>query len=395
VVFTETLKTEEELEKTCAYLQRNGIDAALLTSMENVTYVSGFEVPIHVGPSHAFSGMSPMALVLIVPKERSGWLIVADSFAAKAKEESLLQVVSFDTFDSFSAVNSEQSYLELIRSKLEEAGLKQASAVLGIEAPTFPHNMMSMLQVSFAGLRIADAIPSLQSARWIKTKREIRLLKQAAQIVDAGQQALVRLAERFDGGSEIDLWKDIEHEMIRAAGGRITITGEFVTGDRIGIIAPGGPVSRVITKGDMGLMDISPRKNGYWADCTNTVVFGGMATAEQKKYFNAAREAFEAAVEALRPGVRCCDVEQAVQKAFARNGMPVAHYSGHQIGVSVNEMPRLVQYDQTVVEAGMVFAIEPGAYAGQGLPFGARAERMVVVMENGVEILNEFDWGLM
>jgi Xaa-Pro aminopeptidase len=83
-----------------------------------------------------------------------------------------------------------------------------------------------------------------------------------------------------------------------------------------------------------------------------------------------------------------------VESSFARHGLPVTHYSGHQIGTGVNEPPRLVPYDDTVIEPGMVFAIEPGAYAGQGGRSGARAERMVLVTETGPDVLSAFTWGL-
>jgi len=166
-----------------------------------------------------------------------------------------------------------------------------------------------------------------------------------------------------------------------------------VTGTRTAQIAPGGPVGRQIEIGDTGLLDISPRVDGYWADCTNTVVFGAEPTAEQRRYFDAARESCEAAIATLRPGARCSEAADAVRATMERHGFPVAHYSGHQIGASVNERPRLVVYEQAVVEPGMVFCIEPGAYEGEGGTVGARAEKTVLVTEDGPELLSTFEWG--
>jgi Xaa-Pro aminopeptidase len=60
----------------------------------------------------------------------------------------------------------------------------------------------------------------------------------------------------------------------------------------------------------------------------------------------------------------------------------------------VNEEPRLVPYDDTPVEAGMVFAVEPGCYGGLELGTGARAERVVHVTEDGAEPLTRFPWGM-
>jgi Xaa-Pro aminopeptidase len=70
----------------------------------------------------------------------------------------------------------------------------------------------------------------------------------------------------------------------------------------------------------------------------------------------------------------------------------MSHYAGHQIGTAVNEPPRLLPYDQTVIEPGMVFAVEAGAYEGPAGTMGARAEKVALVTESGPEILSGFDW---
>ncbi len=99
-------------------------------------------------------------------------------------------------------------------------------------------------------------------------------------------------------------------------------------------------------------------------------------------------------MDALRPGSVAADAASAAEAAFAGFGLPMAHYAGHQIGVTVNELPRLVPYDQTPIEAGMVFSVEPGAYQGPGQSFGARSEKMVLVTPNGPEVLSTFEWGI-
>ena len=132
--------------------------------------------------------------------------------------------------------------------------------------------------------------------------------------------------------------------------------------------------------------------NGYWADCANTVVFAAEPTAEQRRHQLASRAACEAGIAALRPGRRCADVWQDVRAAFDRNGFPIAHYAGHCIGAAVNERPRLVPFDETVIEAGMVFALEAGAYEGPGGTFGCRSERVVLISETGPDVLSAFPW---
>jgi Xaa-Pro aminopeptidase len=96
----------------------------------------------------------------------------------------------------------------------------------------------------------------------------------------------------------------------------------------------------------------------------------------------------------LCPGALACDAWAAADRAFQAYGLETAHYAGHQIGVTVNELPRLVPYDKTVVEAGMVFSVEPGVYQGPHGDFGARSEKMVVVTPSGPQIISKFEWGI-
>jgi Xaa-Pro aminopeptidase len=285
-----------------------------------------------------------------------------------------------------------------VREALLGAGLGESSrARLGVEFETLPSILFRQLTDVFSAVTVSNCRRSLEDARMLKTKREIGLLRRAAEIADAGQGALVRAARDLRDATELEVWAAVNTRVMEAANRPVPVPliGELVTGPRTNVVRyPGGPEARRIGVGDTGIMDISVRIDGYWADCCNTVVFGHEPTGEQKKYYTVAREGFEAAVEALRPGVRCCDIQAAVANAFRRNGFPVAPFVGHQIGATVNERPRPVPYDTTPVEPGMVFCFEPGAYAGSAGTTGARLERMVLVTETGYEILNRFPGGL-
>jgi Xaa-Pro aminopeptidase len=157
---------------------------------------------------------------------------------------------------------------------------------------------------------------------------------------------------------------------------------------------PGGPIDRTIEAGDTVLMDLSVRYRGYWSDVTNTLVAGAAPSDEQLRYFRAAKAAYEAAVDQLCPGRRASDAWTASVEALAEHGFQPSHYAGHQLGTTVNEDPRLVAYDETPIEANMVFAVEPGVYAGPGGATGARTEKNVLVTENGPEVLSQFRWGM-
>jgi len=388
----------EEFKKACTNLREDEFDFAIVSSHENIVYVSGFDAPSPIGALTDLSNSLPLAIVILNAREKRGHLIVADAYARLAESQSKLENFStFSVFNHFSPTDPGLNFINVVKNVLQSLGLNDNSyAKIGIEFETLPAILFSLLDREFSNAEVFNAKPSLDRSRWIKTDGEIKMLRRAANIADAGHQVLVDVARNFDRTSEFELWCKVKAEILKQANKPVPIpmVGELVTGPRTNIVAPGGPIPRTINTGDTGIMDISIRIDGYWADCTNVVTFGDEPSTEQRKYFKTAKDGFEAAVESLRPGTRCCDVENSVRKAFEKNGFSVVHYSGHQIGATVNELPRIVPYDKSVVESGMVFCFEPGVYAGPRGKTGARLERMVLVKDSGAEVLNKFPWGI-
>jgi Xaa-Pro aminopeptidase len=373
---------ETESIRLAAALDRAGADAALVSSFEDVCYATGFEVPPPIDAGAAFAYGPTLALVTA---DGRTLLLAPNAYAARAEEMSHAdETVLVNTFGHFDPVDGERAFLDAIRSAL--AGL---DGVLAVDRRTLPLAAADLLE----GRRLVDSGPILREARRIKTAREIDLLREAVAAVDSGHESLLELAA--PGRNELEVMGDVITAVESAAGRPVQWAGELVTGPRTGTLRyPGGPVNRTIEAGDTVLMDLSVRNRGYWADCTNTFVAGAEPAAEQLRYFRAARGAFDAAVAELRPGNRASGAFEAAAAVLREHGFEPAHYAGHQIGTSVNEEPRLVSYDQTVIESNMVFAVEPGAYAGAGGTTGARAEKIVLVTDDGPEILSRFRWGM-
>jgi Xaa-Pro aminopeptidase len=384
----------EETQRARASLAAAGCDFALLSSLHNVTYVSGFEVPVPIGAG-AETAYGP-SLALLDARSDDGGLIVSAANAAAARAQSQLgETTVFATFDSFAPRDSKAEFVECTRAALRRAGLANGRAVLGVEARTTPWSIVDLLAREFPHLSLVDVDDALATARSIKTKREIGLLHRAAEVCAVGHRALAELC-REAGRSEFEMWAEICRRMFDVVGRDVPVTGELVTGPRTTTVNyPGGPRRRITIAGDAALMDISQRVDGYWSDCTNTHVIGGVEpSAAQRRFARTSQDAFAACVENLRPGVRASEAWAAANTVYERAGIPMPHYMGHQIGAVVNELPRLVPYDHTEIRAGMVFAVEPGAYQGEGGDFGARSEKMVVVTEHGPELLADFAWGI-
>jgi Xaa-Pro dipeptidase len=386
----------EELERARDALRQAGFDLALLAAPSNICYVCGFEVPLPIDAGWEFAEGQP--LVLLSTRESRAILLCPDLWMRlAARGNRLHDVRAYATVSFEYQVDALGAFLGALRTALRDAGAA-TGGVLGIEPRYLPQRVADLLGREFPTLALRDATAAMNEARLVKTDREIELIRRAVAAADAGQEELRRRcaeAEDAAGCSEIDVYVGVHAAVHRAAGGPVSIVGELVTGPRTGVVRyPGGPIDRLLERGDSVIQDISVRFAGYWSDCTNTLVVGAEPSAEQRRYFRAARRAFEATVEALRPGALTGEAVAAARRVFLSEGFDFTPYCGHQIGAAVNELPRLMIYDRTPVQAGMVFAVEPGVYGGEELGVGARAERVVVVRESGNEILSAFTWGM-
>ncbi len=384
--------SSEELAKVRAELAADGCAMAVLGSMEGVTYATGWEVPVPLGAGADLAWGRP---TLVVSTE-GAVLVVPDGLERAARGMAEVdEFVPFATFDGVTPIDGRAAYLAALEQALRLACGRGGRGTVALEGRSLAATAAEVVTDALSGWTIADAEKPLARARLVKTAREIARLRHCADLADVAQKTLLAQCQT-PGADEYRLWAEVSAAVFAAHGRDIPLTGEIVTGPRTATVAyPNGPRARVTETGDPVLMDLSGRAAGYWFDCTNTLLVGGAEpNPEQLRLARASQAACEAAMDALRPGALACDAAAAAAAAFASFGLPMAHYAGHQVGVSVNELPRLVPYDRTPIRAGMVFSVEPGAYAGPGGSFGARSEKMVLVTDAGPEILSTFDWGI-
>ncbi len=150
------------------------------------------------------------------------------------------------------------------------------------------------------------------------------------------------------------------------------------------------PTDRRVAAGEPTVLDFGGVYDGYCVDLTRTVQLGAISQPQERLYA-AVREAQQAAIEAVRPGVAASSIDAAAREVLERHGLGEAfgHGTGHGLGLEVHEEPRIARLSprlpDQVLEPGMVFTIEPGAYVpGLG---GVRIEDDVLVTDHGCEVL--------
>lgn len=141
--------------------------------------------------------------------------------------------------------------------------------------------------------------------------------------------------------------------------------------------------------GDSIIIDIGCKKSSYCSDMTRTVFYRSVSYKAQEVY-NTVKEANERAIAMVRPGVRFCDIDNAARSYIKEKGYGkyFTHRTGHSIGIEVHDLGDVSSVNTDVLAPGMIFSIEPGIYIpGE---FGVRIEDLVLVTEDGHEILNKY-----
>ena len=145
----------------------------------------------------------------------------------------------------------------------------------------------------------------------------------------------------------------------------------------------------VLQKGDVLVTGAGATVWGYNSELERTM-FVGEASAEQRKYFDWMVRLQDTAFEAIKPGDPCAKVDEAVRKVYDElNLWPYwRHHIGHALGILGHEAPFLDLGDDTIMQPGMVFSVEPGLYV-EGLG-GFRHSDTLVVTETGIEMLTYY-----
>jgi len=264
------------------------------------------------------------------------------------------------------------------------------AGLVGVEEGSLPVSLWSVLRAALPDGAEALAIDGwLRPLREVKTDEELAKLRENFALTDSGHAAARRAVRA--GQREIDVWTALESAIQQAAGQRVPVGNDCVVGYRQDN-SGGWPRDLVIRPRDSVIVDLSTVKHGYWSDSCATY-YAGEPTRRQREMHRTAADALEFAISLIKPGAIAREIDRAVRQFMADAGYPVyPHHTGHGVGVSGHEEPRIVPYNDRVLEPNMALMLEPGVYyPGET---GVRLEDAVVVTATGAEILTHHDKSL-
>lgn len=352
----------KRIDKVTAQLTDLGIDALLITDEINTSYLSGF------------SGDSSYLLVT-----SKGTTILSDR-----RYET--QIAS-ECPDLDAAIRPPtQTMLELVNEVVSGTQI----ANLGIESDHVNVSLLRGLETELPHLKLHETSGITEALRMIKDECEIEIIRKS---IDIAQRSLQSVLPRLTPDwTERQVAFELE-AIMRSLGAEGVSFTPIVGAEPSGALPHYCPADTKIADAATLLIDWGAKYRGYASDLTRTF-HRDHASAEFKSAYQAVLDSQLASIEAIRPGARTADVDQAARGVLSAAGLGEAfkHGLGHGIGLQIHEGPRISSISPDVLETGMVITVEPGVYFESN--FGIRIEDDVLVTESGYEVLSTLPKGL-
>jgi len=236
------------------------------------------------------------------------------------------------------------------------------------------------------GVELVAAGGVVEELRAVKEPEELRAMREAAALADDMYEYI---RERgLVGRTEREVAVDVEREM-RARGAEDPSFPSIIAAAANGALPHATPGDAEIGPDTLVIIDMGCRVDGYCSDCTRTFATGSLSD-EAGSVYELVLAAQEESLAAVLPGAeeRAVDAVARDRIAAAGYGDRFGHGLGHGVGLEIHEAPRLAQSAEGSLKAGNVVTVEPGVYVPGA--FGVRIEDLVVVTEDGNEVLSHF-----
>jgi len=330
-----------------------GADAVLVTNIHNVHYLTGFT--------------------------GSSGFVVAGRDRAVFITDSRYETQSKDEVRGFDIVIHRARWTTEAAAVIKDMG----AGKVAVESGSMTLTVKDMLESELDGTGIVGSKNLVEKLRRVKDEDEVEKIFEAATRAEKGfTDNLSRVAP---GVTERRCALGLETGIRELGASKVPFDIIVASGDRAAL--PHGIASgRQMREGDTVIIDFGGEAFGYQSDITRSGVLG-TPDDRQKEIYDIVLAAQERAIDMVKPGVPCREVDLAARDYIAGKGYGeyFGHGLGHGVGLEVHEGPSVSHLSEDTVEEGMVFTIEPGIYIpGWG---GYRIEDMVLVTKDGCRSL--------
>ena len=351
-----------------------GVEVALITDDDNVYYLTGYYDYLHMEFGRP--------TILVVPRDGKSLLITPTIDAVVAHNSARV--------DRVAAWNDGAGN----EWREELPGAAGAATSVAIEPDQMPPVVRAYVDELVGRQKLADITPVLASMRMIKSAQELQLARHAGEV--AGAMMIAGRATIGDGVPEYEVAIATSQAGTRKAADLLRL--HYDDADMspnthfLQIMASGKDIikthhrasTRIMRHGEpvflcfCGMTNFHRFKLGF----DRTFWIGEIADPEQADLYEVAVNSQKAALDALRPGVTAESVHAAYAQVIQEAGFDYPFRCGRATGFSFLERPQLVTGDKTVLQPGMVLAVDGSVAAGT---FRAQVGDSFIVTQDGYE----------
>jgi Xaa-Pro aminopeptidase len=370
---------DSRLRRIRESMRKRKIDALFVSSKDNLIYFSGYKSWLLPEPDRPF--------VVLIPAEKDPVLLLP--VIERGDGEALSFIDDIRVWGTYWGAPFKDP-IDLYADTMNDLGLSKGvlAAELGLSTRLgLPLLDWQRLVTKMSGVKFVDGAEMLWESRRVKSPAEVERIAKACQITDKSIEAA---------------WKNLKVGMTERELARIvvrTMMDEDADGPSFTIVRTGLPYGRLmmnkyatdrkIEKGDMVDLDLGAFYRDYQSDMIRTACLG-RPTSDQARFHKIAIRCNKECREAVRPGAKISEINDVRERVQKEEG--VLEYAfrgvGHGIGLTGHEEPSIGPGNETPLEPGMVFTVEPGFSVEQGSFF---VEDVIVVTKSGYELLTHAD----
>ncbi|UXR74829.1 Xaa-Pro peptidase family protein [Staphylococcus sp. IVB6238] len=347
-----------KIEKLTQTLREQQADAAWVSDPINIFYLTGFKSEPH-----------ERLFALLITKEGTQTLFVPQLDVEEVKASPYEgEIIGYlDTENPYAKHSAQCPKMLIEETHLTVKHARELETEFGVK--------------NFESLDL-----TLKQLRNVKTEDEIVQMRRAGELADKCVE--IGVAYLKPGVTEREVVNHIENEIKKHGVSEMSFNTMVLFGDHAA--APHGtPGDRTLQNDEYVLFDLGVIYNHYCSDITRTIAFGN-PSKEANRIYEVVKEAEQAAIDAIKPGVTIRTLDEIARDIIeeAGYGEYFPHRLGHGLGLEAHEYQDVSNTNENLLEEGMIITIEPGIYVPKVA--GVRIEDDILVTADGYESLSSY-----